>query len=115
MKEINEQDMSEILKSEKLVIVDLFATWCGPCKALAPKLEELSKENSNKVDIVKMDVDKNQETPSANNVRGVPTLLFYKKGNLVAQIAGNQAKETIQELIDKHSDSKNDVDFGTDF
>ena len=115
MKEINDKDVKEVLKTDKLVIIDLFATWCGPCKALAPKLEELSKENNNTTEIVKMDIDQNPEILNSHSVRGVPTLLFYKNGSLVHQISGNQAKETLQELIAKHSDSKNSVDFGTDF
>lgn len=115
MREINDQEVLNLVNSEKLVIIDLFATWCGPCKALAPKLEELNNENKEVVEIVKLDIDQNEQTPMKHNVRGVPTLLFYKQGKLLEQITGNQPKEKLQELINKHSQDSDKVDFSDDF
>lgn len=115
MKEINDADVEKIIKSDKLVIIDLFGTWCGPCKQLAPKLEEVEKENSANTEIVKMDIDINPITPAKHHVRGVPTLLFYKNGALVDRMVGNQSKENIQALIDKHTKTSGDGLFGDDF
>jgi len=115
MKEINDRQFSETIKTDKLVIIDLYATWCGPCKSLAPTLEELSKENKDSTEIVKMDIDTNPEILSSHSVRGVPTLLFYKKGKFVDQISGNQAKDVLKKLIDKHNLDTEIKDFGDDF
>jgi thioredoxin 1 len=94
---------SEVLKSATPVLVDFWATWCGPCKALAPKLEELSGSYSGKVKFVKLDVDQNPETASRYGIRGIPTLILFKNGQMVDQVAGNQPKEVIENIITKHS------------
>ncbi|MEZ4816084.1 MAG: thioredoxin [Bdellovibrionota bacterium] len=94
---------SEVLSSATPVLVDFWATWCGPCRALAPKLEELSGTYDGKVKFVKMDVDQNPETAGRFGVRGIPTLIFFKNGQMVDQLVGNQPKEVIENILQKHS------------
>lgn len=89
--------------SEGLVLVDFWADWCGPCKMVAPVLEEIDSEMSEKVQIAKLDVDENQETAGEYGVMSIPTLLLFKDGNVVDQVVGFQPKEALVELIDKHA------------
>ena len=93
----------DVLKSNTPVLVDFWAEWCGPCKALAPKLDEIAKEFSGKVIVAKVDIDQNKETPTQYGVRGVPTLALFKGGELVEQIVGNHPKEKITELVNKYT------------
>ena len=93
----------DVLNSDKPTLVDFWAEWCGPCKALGPKLEELSDEMNDKVNIVKMNVDENRDTPQKYGVRGIPTMILFKGGEVVDQIVGNHPKEAIAELIEKNS------------
>lgn len=87
--------------SKQPVLVDFWATWCGPCKALAPKLEELAGEYSGKVKIVKMDVDQNRLSPAKFGIRGIPTLILFKDGKMFDQVVGNQPKEVFQDLFNR--------------
>ncbi len=92
----------DVLKSSTPVLVDFWAEWCGPCKALAPKLDEIAKEFTGKVMVAKVDIDQNRQTPASYGVRGVPTLALFKDGKVVDQIVGNHPKENIVALLNKH-------------
>ena len=92
----------DVLKSDQPVLVDFWATWCGPCRALAPIVDELAKDYDGKIKVVKMNVDNNSATPMRYGVRGIPTLLVFKGGQVKEQIVGYVPKETIQKAIDKH-------------
>ena len=89
--------------AEGLVLVDFWAPWCGPCKMIAPVLEELDGELGDKVKITKLNVDDNQETAGKYGVMSIPTLLLMKDGNVVDQVVGFQPKEALAELINKHA------------
>lgn len=89
--------------AEGLVLVDFWAPWCGPCKMIAPILEELDGELGDKVRIVKLNVDDNQETAGKYGVMSIPTLLLMKDGNVVDQVVGFQPKEALAELVNKHA------------
>ncbi len=92
----------DVLKSATPVLVDFWAEWCGPCKALGPKLDEIAKEYGGKLTVAKVDIDQNKETPTTYGVRGVPTLALFKDGQIIDQIVGNHPKENITALLDKH-------------
>lgn len=85
-----------------LVLADFWAPWCGPCKMIAPVLEELDGDMGDKVKIVKIDVDENQETAGKFGVMSIPTLLVIKDGEVVDKVVGFQPKEALAELLTKH-------------
>jgi thioredoxin 1 len=92
---------NEVLQSKVPVLVDFWAAWCGPCRALAPKLEEISQTFQGKVKFVKMDVDANTQVPSQFGIRGIPTLMVFQGGKMVDQLVGNQPKDVIESLLKK--------------
>ena len=92
----------EVLESELPVLVDFWAPWCGPCKMIAPVLEEIDSEMGDKVKIVKLNVDENQDTAGRYGIMSIPTLLLMKDGNIVDQVIGFQPKESLVSVINKH-------------
>ena len=102
--EINDIDFDkEVIESEVPVLVDFWAPWCGPCKALAPTLDEISKDNEGKIKIVKINVDDNKEIAVKFGIQSIPTMLIFLKGELKEQIVGslpkNQIEKTLMDLI----------------
>ena len=94
--EVNDSNFDqEVLKSDQPVMVDFWAAWCGPCRALAPLVDEIAKSYQGKIRFAKMDVDKNMSTPQRYGVRGIPTLLIFRGGQVREQIVGYVPKETI--------------------
>jgi thioredoxin 1 len=92
---------SEVLESEKPILVDFWAVWCGPCKAIAPTLEELAEEYEGKVRIGKLDVDGNRKVATQYQIRSIPTLLLFKGGKVVGHKMGAASKDALRELLDK--------------
>ncbi len=93
---------ADVLKSDTPVLVDFWAEWCGPCKAIAPILEEVSKEYAGKLQIAKLDVDANQAIPAQFGIRGIPTLILFKNGAVAAQKVGALAKGQLTSFIDSN-------------
>ena len=90
----------EVLEAESPVLVDLWAPWCGPCRMLGPVIEELAEEYKGKAVVGKLNTDENGETMSAYRVSAIPTLLFFKKGELVDQMVGVQSKAVIKARLE---------------
>ena len=93
---------SDIISEEKPVLIDFFADWCGPCKALAPILKQTKSELGDAVKIVKIDVDRNQQLAEKYQVRGVPTLILFKKGQQLWRQSGVVQKQDLVKIIQSH-------------
>ena len=93
---------ADVLKSGETVLVDYWAEWCGPCKMIAPVLEEVAATYAGKIKIAKMDVDANQEIPAKFGIRGIPTLILFKDGQEVAKKVGAMSKSQLTAFLDSH-------------
>lgn len=96
------EKFSDLISSEKPLLVDFFATWCGPCKMMHPVLEDLAKMVGDNARIVKIDIDKNQELANAYNVRSVPTLMIFKDGELKWRTSGVTPAAALEEELKKY-------------
>lgn len=92
----------EVLNSKKPVLLDYWAEWCGPCKMIAPILDEIAEEYGDKITIAKINIDDNQETPQKFAVRGIPTLMIFKEGNMAASNVGAVSKSQLSAFIDSN-------------
>ena len=90
---------AEVEQSDKLTVVDFTASWCGPCRIIAPILEQIAEQHADNVKVVKLDVDENQQTTSRYGVRSMPTLMFFKGGQAVGQIVGAVPRQHIEQAI----------------
>ena len=91
---------TDVLQSDKPVLVDYWAEWCGPCKMISPILEEVASEYGEKIKVCKMNIDENQETPPRYGIRGIPTLILFKKGEVEATKVGALSKTQLQSFLD---------------
>jgi thioredoxin 1 len=98
---LNDENLGSFLKKNKIALVDFYAEWCAPCKAMAPIIEELSNEMKGKVAFGKIDVDKNEESRNKYGVMSVPTLIIFSSGKLVDRIVGLFPKEMIKKRLEK--------------
>jgi thioredoxin 1 len=94
---------SEVVKADKLVLVDFWAEWCGPCKMIAPLLDEVARELGDKVKIVKVDVDQEPQLQQQYGIVSIPTLLFFKGGEVREQVVGTTSKKILVEKINSHA------------
>lgn len=92
----------EVIEANLPVLVDFWAQWCGPCKALSPVLEDVAQKYLDKVKVVKMDVDQNPSTPAKFNVRAIPTLILFKGGQVLVNHTGMLNKTELAQFLDKH-------------
>ncbi len=92
----------EVLKAELPVLVDFWAPWCGPCKAVAPVVEDLSKEYDGRLKVVKLNTDENPKTAQAYSIKGIPSLFLFKAGVVVEQVVGAVPKATLATAVNKH-------------
>ena len=92
----------EVLQADKPVLVDYWAEWCGPCKMIAPLLDDIAKDYAGKLKVTKMNLDENQATPPKYGIRGIPTLMLFKNGNLAATKVGALSKSQLMAFIDSN-------------
>ena len=98
----NETFASEVLEQKKLVLVDFWAEWCGPCKQIAPTLEELAEKYSENLSVCKVDVDSNRELALQYNVRSIPSLMIFKNGEMVDSLIGAVSLEELEDLVTRN-------------
>ena len=93
---------AEVLQSDTPVLVDYWAEWCGPCKMIAPLLDDVAKDYAGKLKVAKLNIDENQATPPKYGIRGIPTLMLFKNGNLAATKVGALSKSQLMAFIDSN-------------
>ena len=99
--EITDANIAGLMAEGKPMILDFWATWCGPCQMIGPMIEELAEEFDGKIIIGKVNVDENSDLPSQYGIRNIPTILFFKGGEMVSKLVGAQSKATLQEEAQK--------------
>lgn len=102
-KDVTDAQFQNTVADNKMVLVDFWAEWCPPCRAIAPTLEEIGQELGSKILIAKVNVDENPSTPAQFGVRGIPTLILFKDGKEVEQLVGKRSKDDLLATIAKHS------------
>ena len=97
---VTDESFAELLVSSKIpVLIDFYATWCGPCASIAPILDEFASENSNKIKVVKINVDENPKTPAKYGVRGIPTIILFNQGKEVDKVVGLTSKDNLEKML----------------
>ena len=99
--ELTDAEFDNVIGSDQPTLVDFWAPWCGPCKALGPVIEALANEYDGKATIAKMNVDENPDTPSKFGIRAIPTLILFQKGEMIDQVTGNVGKAQLVSLMEK--------------
>ncbi|MBN2808120.1 MAG: thioredoxin [Deltaproteobacteria bacterium] len=98
--QVTDESFAKLLENSELpVLIDFFATWCGPCTAIAPILDEFAGENSDKLKVVKLNVDENPKTPAQFGVRGIPTLILFNQGKEIDKIVGMTSKDNLEKML----------------
>lgn len=100
--EFKDDSFKDVISGEELVVVDFWATWCGPCKAMAPTIDALATDYADTVKVGKLNVDENPNISAEYGIRSIPTTLFIKNGEVVDKLVGNQPKPKFVEIIEKH-------------
>jgi len=93
---------TDVIKAEQPVLLDFWAEWCGPCRMIAPVLEQIAAESADKLKVVKLNIDENPQTPAKFNIRSIPTLLLFNRGSVAAQQVGAVSKAQLQSFLSQH-------------
>jgi thioredoxin 1 len=99
---LTDHTFEQATNSPRIVLVDFFAPWCGPCRMMSPIIEELASEYAGKADIYKINIDENSQAPSKHMVRSIPTLIFFQEGAPIERLVGAISKTVLQEKLDKY-------------